>query len=357
MAHPVGYMIGDRYEVKQVLKPGVQGEVYLVFDHNEHATGVLKLIDTTLLPAGAGPWDEARVLRKLVDDHILPILNADAIAGQPFIVTALATHGTLEDALAATGGLGLDEDDVVKWIRQGCVGVARAHDVSLVHNDIKPGNLFLNANRECLVGDFGLASLVPAPPLVGVARGATAETAAPEVAASWPTGAPPASFQTDVYSLGATAYWLLSGRPPVDLAGIVAFPAKMAAAAAQTPLRLRDVAPHVPAAVANIIEKAISTSPADRYGSVSELSAALGSRSTKQRRWRRTNEHAGHVGCWRGEQPGRSTYILCLEQGARPTACTVTTRHETGAKVHDGSRSGRMKDWPRAVRATIDKLS
>ena len=100
MTHPVGYRIGGRYEVKQVLTPGGQGEVYVVFDHNEHATGVLKLIDTSLLPLGAGPWDEARVLNHLADDHILRILNADSIAGQPFIVTALAQYGTPAEVLA-----------------------------------------------------------------------------------------------------------------------------------------------------------------------------------------------------------------------------------------------------------------
>jgi eukaryotic-like serine/threonine-protein kinase len=222
---------------------------------------------------------------------------------------------------------------------------------------MKPANLFLNGNGECLVGDFGLASLVPRPPLIGVARGASPETAAPEVAAGWPTGAPPASFQTDVYSLGATAYWLLAGRPPVDFRGIGTFAARMAAAATQTRPRLRDVAPHVPAAVANVIEKAMSKNPADRYASANELAAALGARSTRARRWRRTDEHGGHIGCWRGEQPGRSTYILCLEQAAKPTKCTVTTRHETGARVPGGSRTDSMKKWPLAVRATIDKLS
>jgi serine/threonine protein kinase len=357
MAYAVGQTIDGRYEVKQVLRPGGQGEVYVVFDNNEQVTGVLKLIDMGLLPAGAGIWDEARVLRRLADDHILPILNADSIVGQPYIVTALAQHGTLETALDATKGVGLLVAKVVTWTRQACVGVARGHDASLVHNDIKPGNLFLNGNGECLVGDFGLASLVPRPPLFGVARGATPETAAPEVAAAWPTGAPPASFQTDVYSLGATAYWLLAGRPPVDLRGIGPFAARMAAVATQSPPRLRDLAPHVPAAVANVIEKAMSKNAVDRYSSVNELAAALGARSTRGRRWRRTDEHAGHLGCWRGEQSGRSTYVLCLEQGAKPTKCTVTTRHETGARVPKGSRSDSMKRWPLAVRATIDKLS
>jgi hypothetical protein len=170
------------------------------------------------------------------------------------------------------------------------------------------------------------------PPLVGFARGATPETAAPEVGAGWATRHPPAAFTTDVYSLGATAHWLLAGQPPVNLSGIKGIAARMAAAAAQTTPRLREVAPHVPASVASVIERAMAVNPADRYQTVAEFSAALGSRSTKPRRWRRTNEHAGHLGCWRGERPRKSTYILCLEQGATAKQCTVTTRHSTGAK-------------------------
>jgi eukaryotic-like serine/threonine-protein kinase len=356
MTHAVGEMIAGRYEVVEVLKKGRQGEVYRVLDHNENAVGVLKLIDTNLLPGGV--WDEAHALRQLADDHILPIRNADVTpTGQPYLVTALAEHGTLETAFDATNGLGLPVDDVVTWIRQACMGIARAHDASLVHNDIKPANLFLTVNRECLVGDFGLASLIPAPPLIGVARGATPETAAPEVASAWWMRAPPASFQTDVYSLGATAYWLLAGRPPVDLRGVRGVDARMSAAAAQTPPRLRNVAPHVPAAVANPIEEAIRPNPDDRYRTVSHLAAALGSRRTKARRWKRTNEHPAHLGCWRGERPGRSTYILCLEQGARSTTCVLTTKHESGPRVPSGSRTCSTKNWAQAVRATIDKLS
>lgn len=355
MTIPVGQLIAGRYEVLDSLASAAQGDVYRVRDTYENAICVLKLLNVATLTAG--PWDEAQILRDLVDDHILEIRNADLYAGQPYIVTALAEHGTLETKLAATNGLGLDVDQIVTWMRQASMGVARAHDKSLVHNDIKPANLFLTVNKECLVGDFGLASRVPPPPLVGIARGATAETAAPEVRTGWATGHPPAAFTTDVYSLGATAYWLLSGQPPVNLAGINGTAARMAAAAAQTTPRLRDVAPHVPVSVASIVDRAMGLDPADRYQTVGEFSAALGSRSTKPRRWRRTDEHAGHVGCWRGERPGKSTYILCLEQGATAKQCTVTTRHATGAKVPNGSRSAPMRDAAKAVRATIDKLS
>lgn len=355
MAHAVGQWLGGRYEILEVMKPGAQGEVYRVRDHNLDAIGVLKLIDLGVLVGDV--WDEAQVLNRLADDHILPILNADIIAGQPFIVTTLAEHGTLEKALEATGNLGLPVDNVVDWIRQACTGVARAHDVSLAHNDIKPANLFLNGKGECLVGDFGLASLLLPPPLLSVARGATAETAAPEVCVGWAMRAPAASVETDVYSLGASAFWLLSGQPPVDLTGVAGVNARFAAAGTQTPPRLRDVAPHVFAPVATVIEKAMSANPADRYRSVNDLSAALGSRSARPRRWLRTDEHAGHIGCWRGEEKGRATYIVCLEQDTKPTKRTVTGRYATGAKIHGASRSCGSKVWARAVRATIDKLS
>ena len=355
MTLPIGQLIANRYEVLASLASAAQGDVYRVRDTYEDAICVLKLLNVATLTAG--PWDEAQILRHLADDHILEIRNADLYAGQPYIVTALAEHGTLETELAATNGLGLDVDQVVSWMRQASMGVARAHDKSLVHNDIKPANLFLTASKECLVGDFGLASRVPPLPLVGVARGATPETAAPEVRAGWATGAPPAAFTTDVYSLGATAYWLLAAQPPVNLAGITGIPARMATAAAQTAPRLRDVAPHVSAAVASIVERAMALDPADRYQTVADFSAALGSRSTKPRRWRRTNQHPGHLGCWVGESPGKSTYILCLEQGATAKQCTVTTRHATGAKVPNGSRTAPMRNAAQAVRATIDKLS
>ena len=136
----------------------------------------------------SGPWAEAQILRRLADPHILPIRNADHIAGRPFLATELAHHGTLQDRLVAVGQRGLDVDNVVRWIRQACLGVARAHDWRLLHNDLKPGNLFLNAEEECLVGDFGFATLVPPGATAVRPQGATAETAAPR--RSQPPGVP-----------------------------------------------------------------------------------------------------------------------------------------------------------------------
>jgi serine/threonine protein kinase len=351
----IGQLIDGRYEIQAVLVPGGQGEVYRVLDHRETDVYVLKLLDPNVLTGNV--WQEAQILRQLRDDHILEIRNASVALGRPYIVTALAQHGTLETALEATNGAGLLVDDVVTWIRQAAMGVARAHDASLVHNDLKPGNLFLNANRECLVGDFGMASLLPPGHTTAVPQGATAATAAPEVASSWGANAPVASIASDVYSLGATAYWLLAGRPPIDLSAVPP-QFQMQAVAAGQPPRVFDVAPHVPQRLAAIIEKAIARNPADRYATIGDFAAALGSRQAVTRKWTRTNEHAGHIGCWRGERAGASTYVLCVEPGVKAGSCNVTTRHvRSNARVPNGSKACRMRNWPQAVRAVIRALA
>lgn len=350
-------LIANRYAVRRRLGTGGQGEVYEVVDTHEADVVALKLL-TSVSPGG--PWVEAQILRQLADPHILPIRNADVASGRPYIVTELAVHGALDAVLTRVGACGLDVDDVVRLSRQACHGLARAHDLRLLHNDIKPGNFFLNAQGECLVGDFGFASLIPPGAPSVVPAGATAETAAPEVAAGWPVpGTPTASIQSDIYSLGASAFWLLASQPPLDLSSAPDTAAKMAIVAAQPSPRVRDLAPHVPSYVAVAVERAMARAPADRYATVTEFAAALGRRPAVTRRWRRTDEHPGHLACWRGEpQSAGSIYLMCLEQGARASQAVITTRHvSSGDRVTAGCRSSPMRNWARAVRSTMRKLS
>jgi serine/threonine-protein kinase len=305
--------IAGRYLIRRPLGAGGQGEVYEVVDTYENDIVALKLL---AFPVSGGQWQEAQILRRLSDAHILPIRNADLAAGRPYIVTELARYGTLDDQVTAAGPRGLLVDDVVRLTRQACHGIARAHDLRLTHNDIKPGNLFLNAEGECMVGDFGMASQIPMGATATAPLGASPETVAPEIAAHWGTATATASFASDVFALGATAFWLLAARPAYDFGGAIDAAAKMAIAARQSLPRLRDVAPHVPQYVAAAVERAMSPHPGDRFSRVTELAAALGQRPGVGRRWHRTDEHAAHLGCWRGEpESSGSTYVLCLEEG------------------------------------------
>lgn len=350
-------VIANRYVVQRSLGRGGQGEVYAVEDTHEGDVVALKLLSSV---HHGGPWLEARILRGLSDPHILPIRNADVDSGQPYLVTELAPNGDLEHALRQAGPHGMEIETAVRMIRQACYGIARAHAVDLLHNDIKLGNLFLNEEMECMVGDFGFAALLPPGATTTTPPGATPETAAPEIAAGWPTLSPIASVHSDVYSLGACAYWLLTGVPPYDFINAPDTDSRMALVASQAPARVRDVAPHVPAFVASTIEKAMSRTPGDRFESVTALAAELGRRPVVVRAWRRTDEHPAHIGCWRGETATASSdYVTCLEPGSTPARGVITTKVlPSGRRVIAGCRDEfALRSWAQKVRGVFQTLA
>src|SRR4249919_2520958 len=136
--HSVGQRINNRYEIRGYLGGGANGEVYQVFDHHQEHLCALKLFKQTNV---TGAWHEAAVLTGLDGEFVLPILNADLAAGVPFMVP----------------DIGLDVEHAARWTQQACRGVARIHDKNLLHNDIKPANLFLDANDNVMVGDLGFS--------------------------------------------------------------------------------------------------------------------------------------------------------------------------------------------------------
>jgi eukaryotic-like serine/threonine-protein kinase len=357
MASPPAAVLGvvaNRYQLVRKFAESGQGEVYVARDKHEGDEVALKLLP----PGTPGPWDEAQILRALRDPHILEIRNADTDPGrgQDFIVTEYLPGGSLDARLDASGNCGLLVDEVVRFIRQACNGIARAHAERLVHNDIKPANLFINPEGECLVADFGGATLIPAGANVTLPRAVTASTLAPEVAVdAW--GTPAASVRSDIYSLGATAYWLLAARPPIDVRGVFGPPAH-ARVVAETPPRLFDVAPHVPAFVARAIETAIARDPNDRFASAGDLHAALGGRPEGSRIWSRTDHHGAHAGCWTGvPRGGGSTYELCITDGPRANQVMITTRHQSsGNRITKGCRTTGRSGWAQAIRSVIKAL-
>jgi serine/threonine protein kinase len=112
------------------------------------------------------------------------------------------------------------------YIRQAAIGLQHAHERGMVHRDIKPHNLMVTANGTVKILDFGLASLAPE----AIADADTVEARGDLTAAGAIMGTPDfispeqaedarqADIRSDIYSLGATFYFLLSGRPPFAMA-------------------------------------------------------------------------------------------------------------------------------------------
>lgn len=309
-------VVAGRYRVVGLLGTGAQGETWKVHDLHQDEEVALKLINSAPL----GPWHEAQALTSLRDDHILPVRNADVSAGTPYLVTELARAGTVMDRLEAAGGAGLDPEVAVRWSRQTCLALARTHAAGLVHTDVKPENLFLDDRGGVRLGDFGFASLLDED-----GRGhtsGTAQTMAPEVAEAIVAGqARATTVRSDVYSAGATLYWMLAGMPPFSPTRHESLRGLAPEIARSSPGPVRDLAPHISRALAQRVERALQREPARRYATAGEFAAALGSLPQPSRRWVRTNEHVEHVGCWRGQGSG-AIVLVC----AASTASKITVR-------------------------------
>lgn len=326
-----GDLVRGRYEVVRSLGNGTYGDVYEVFDQHQHFNCALKLFDPSAPVADA--WEEASVLTGMRGDGIVRVWNADHDAGQAFIVTDLMKEGSVDQRIPAD--VGVDIATSARWITEAALGVARLHDKNLLHNDIKPANIFLNDIGGACMGDMGLAKLMD-PHGYGPAGG-TAATIAPEVASGYLTSDPACStIRSDVYSLGASLYWLLAGRPirPIPPPGV--HPATHAATT--TTVRLFDVAPHVPIDLDRIVMRALSPDPADRYATVADFSAAVRHRTTQAWTWQRTPAHSSHQACFEATSPNKSGITVCAVQ-VDPTTIEIQSKYATSGKA--------IKPWPR----------
>jgi len=332
---PVGRRIRNRYRVDGYFGGGVNGRVYDVWDTRQDRRAALKMLDRL---AFGGPWVEAQILTSLSGDYILPILNADDEAGVPFLVTDVMVNGNTEDKIVHNVGVPVDQ--ATEWIRQASIGVARVHDRGIIHNDIKAANLFLDADNNVLVGDFGLATRM-SPAGFGIGGGSP-ETMAPEIGARGPSSA-----RTDVYSLGATLFHLLAGNwmnPALRV--LTDWDQLLAAVAAHgTPTPLGDVAPHVPVGLRAIVMKAIDPDPANRYATPADLAAALGARTRPKRTWDRNIPCTGHTMCFTGTRAGASTFKLCaVPTGRRGRHVLESRRTPAGTRINP---------WPEVPAAQV----
>jgi serine/threonine-protein kinase len=340
-------VINGRYQLLRALGSGAQGDSWLVRDLYQNEEVALKIIRHEF-----GPWQEAQVLTALRDRHILPVRNADFVAGTKFLVTELATGGTVEDRIRAKGRCGIEISQALRWTRQACEGLVRTHSAGPLHNDIKPGNIFLDAVGEALLGDFGLAMLMD--PQGTTPAAGTFQTMAPEVAAQLTiASARPATVARDVYSVGAALYWMIAGAPPYEpTPGMT--PAQAAAAAASwRPVAIRDLAPHVGQALGQRIAVAMSLDPADRYQSVSALSATLGSLPAAPRNWVRTDECGIHWGCWRGTVSRHSPVPVCAIPSGTNRYEINAVKLPAGTRIRRACRMTTQRQLATAIRAAM----
>ena len=277
MSDPSGQLVllsaalSDRYRVEKPLGEGGMATVYLAQDlrHDRHVA--LKVLKPELAEAlGAQRFlKEIQVTASLQHPHILPLYDSGNANGVLFYVMPLVRGETLRERLTRDKELTID--DTVHLVRQVAGALDFAHRQGVIHRDIKPENILLQEG-EALLADFGIALAVRGAAearLTGTGLSiGTIQYMSPEQAA----GERDIDARSDIYSLGAVAYEMLVGEPPVT--GLTAR-AMIAKLMTEMPASPRTRRSDVPASVDAAIQRALSKEPTDRFATARDFGDAL----------------------------------------------------------------------------------
>lgn len=260
--------LAGRYAVEREIGAGGMATVYLAQDLKHDRQVAVKVLRPDLAAAmGADRFlREIKIAAQLHHPHILPLYDSGEADDFLYYVMPYIEGQSLREKLAKEGELPIAE--AVKILREVADALASAHKHGVVHRDIKPDNIMLSENHA-LVTDFGVAKAVSeatgreALTTAGVAIGTPAYMAPEQAAAE-----PHIDHRADIYSLGALAYELLTGRPPFTGASQQVV---LAAHVTQAPEPVTNHRPAVPAELAQVVMRCLEKKPADRWQSAAEL--------------------------------------------------------------------------------------
>jgi eukaryotic-like serine/threonine-protein kinase len=253
----VGRLLRGRYELRRVIGTGSMARVVLAHDQVLERDVAVKLLRRDAADAeGQGRFlHEARAAASVVNPHVVQIYDAGDEAGRLFIVMELVRGPSLGDVLKRKGPLTARQALVVT--DQVLDALVAAHELGVVHRDVKPNNILLADVRTVKLTDFGLAKTLQ--------HGASALTRPGQVVGTPMYLAPersegrPATPAADLYSLGIVLFEMLVGKPPFKGRSLL----DLAVAHQQAPVPPLK-RPDVPEAVEEVMLEALAIDPVAR---------------------------------------------------------------------------------------------
>jgi serine/threonine-protein kinase len=299
------------YEILGELGRGGMGVVYRARQLRPNRLVALKMV---LAGAHAGPDElarfrlEAEAAARLQHANIVPIYEVGEHEGHPFFSMELLEGGSLANRLAAPWR----SRNAAEMIATVAEAIQVAHQHGIIHRDLKPANILLTPEGTPKISDFGLAKwtefetgAIKDETTHGLALMGTPSFMAPEQA----NGAPPVTSATDVYSLGAILYNLVTGRPPFQAA--TSFDTVVQLLEQDPPLP-RDVNPAVSRDLSAICMKCLEKEPSQRYPTAGALMMDLCRYLGKEPVAARTLSPWGRLTWWVRQCPALATTLLFL---------------------------------------------
>ncbi len=270
-----------RYKVLGRLGSGGMGVVYKAEHKVMGRTVALKVLNPAAV-ARPGAVErfrrEVRLASRLSHPNIVTAHDADEAGGLHFLVMEYVDGVSLDKLVARKGPLPVAV--ACHYARQAALGLQHACEKGMVHRDIKPHNLMVTRQGQVKILDFGLARVALAE-AGGEAESPTAvQMTADDLVLGTPDFLAPeqarnstrVDVRADLYSLGCTLYYLLTGRPPF---GGTTGVEKLVAHSQDPPPDATAARPAVPAALSAVIRKLMAKDPAARFQTPAEVAAAL----------------------------------------------------------------------------------
>jgi len=275
--------IGQQYEVEQELGRGGMSVVFRARDRRLHRLVAIKVLPPELAydPAIRTRFTrEAQTAAQLAHAHIVPIYDVGEKDGVAHFVMALVTGGNLAELLAREPRPPIDE--ARRMLREIADALAYAHTRGVIHRDIKPDNILLDAaSGRVMVTDFGIARAIEAGTRLTVTGAAvgTPTYMSPEQA----VGEREIDGRTDIYSLGVIGYQMLTGRVPFAASNPMALLLKHVG---ERPRPINDLRPDVPKALCDAIDRALMKEPEERWPTAASFRDALFGAESPAPSWR-----------------------------------------------------------------------
>lgn len=259
------------YRIIRLLGRGGMGEVYEAAHQPTGRRVALKVMGHAL----TSDTDRKRFLREgrlaasISHPHVVYVFGSEEIGGRPVIAMELVQGGTLKDRVRREGPLKIAE--AVDATLQMIDGLEAAHAVGILHRDIKPANCFVGPDGAVKVGDFGLS-------ISTIARGETLLTSSGSVLGT-PSYASPEQLRgeeldvaSDIYSVGASLYYLLTGKPPHEAQDLVKLITEVLDKIPPSPQHHR---PEIPKGLTRVIMRCLAKDRARRFRDYAALRDAL----------------------------------------------------------------------------------
>jgi serine/threonine protein kinase len=215
---------------------------------------------------------EVRAAAALDHPNIVKVYAAGEAGGEPYFVMELIDGFSLEEVVRRGPA---DPVRAAAWLIPVADAVHSAHEKGVIHRDLKPANVMIDAAGRPRVMDFGMAKVLRGAGAAGLSSTlhgtilGTPSYMPPEQAGGSADQGP----YSDVYSLGAVLYALLTGRPPFDEGNFLGTVLKVRSA--ERPPAVRGLRPDVPEPLERICHRCLSKPPGDRFPTAAELSEAL----------------------------------------------------------------------------------